>query len=151
MTGADMADNRERVLRVIDLISRWAIAAIFLIAAVPKLFDPLEFAAIIGAYGIVPDSLLLAAAVIIPCMEIVLAVGLIANRNWGCYGAGVLLLMFIVLLLYAIGAGLDIDCGCFGPEDPERKAFSSLRLALARDLVMMVFLLISVWYQRYRA
>ena len=143
-------DKRDNVLRWLDVCGRWIISAIFLFAAVAKLFDVHGFAAVINAYGFLPEILVVPVASVLPVIEIGLAVGLLVNR-WQCtLGTAALLLCFIVLLSFAIRSGLDIDCGCFGPEDPERKAFHGLRTALVRDTVMLVPLVYSFWYQRYR-
>jgi len=48
-----------------------------------------------------------------------------------------LIVGFIGVLSYGIAIGLDIDCGCFGPGDPEGEAFHSLRSALMRDCFML--------------
>ena len=58
------------------------------------------------------------------------ALGLFFNRRWAKVWAAVLLILFIAVLGYGIWLGLDIDCGCFGPGDPEHDAFSGLRTAL---------------------
>jgi len=55
-----------------------------------------------------------------------------------------MLLMFIAVLIYGIHLGLDIDCGCFGPEDPEQ-AYKGLKVALVRDAVMMAALVFIYW------
>jgi hypothetical protein len=57
-----------------------------------------------------------------------------------------MLLLFIGVLSYGLYAGLDIDCGCFGPEDPEHLAFSGLRTALLRDFLFCIPVLYSFWY-----
>jgi hypothetical protein len=44
-----------------------------------------------------------------------------------------------------------VDCGCFGPEDPEAEAFHGLRLSLFRDLVMMAGVVFIYGWRRYRA
>jgi len=137
------------VLLWLDLSARWVISLIFLAAAVPKLFDVHGFAAVIDAYGILPDIFLLPTAVVVPVVEIFLAVGLIFNRLKSKIEVVLVLLFFIILLSYSIWQGLDIDCGCFGPEDPEFKAFRGIRVALIRDIVMLVPLVYSFWYQRY--
>jgi hypothetical protein len=62
-----------------------------------------------------------------------------------------LLVLFITILWYAIWIGLDVDCGCFGPEDIESKAFHGLRLSLFRDMVMLggaVFLYGWRWFRK---
>jgi hypothetical protein len=58
-------------------------------------------------------------------------------------------MLFITILSYGIWLGLDVDCGCFGPEDPEAQAFHGLRLALVRDIIMMLGIFY-LYYQRFR-
>ena len=132
-----------------DRLCRWGISLFFLFAAIPKLFDVHGFAAVIDAYGILPDFTLVPAAVILPVVELILALGLLRNRLDSKLGVAAVLLMFITILSYAIWLGLDIDCGCFGPEDPERQAFHGLKTALARDIVMLLLLSYSLWCHRY--
>lgn len=146
----DQKNNMQKGLLWADRIGRWVISLIFLGAGLPKLFDVRGFAEIIDAYAILPDLLLLPTAVVLPVVEICLAVGLLFNSLKSKIGVAILLLFFIVLLSYSIGQGLDIDCGCFGLEDPEHIAFQGLRAALVRDIVMFVPLLYSFWYHRYR-
>ena len=57
----------------------------------------------------------------------------------------------MAVLGYGIWMGLDVDCGCFGPEDPEAEAFHGLRLSLFRDLVMMAGVIFIYGCRRYRA
>lgn len=133
-----------------DRFGRWVLALVFFCAAVPKLFNIDQFAATIDAYAILPDMLLMPTAIVLPVVEIVLAIGLLFNRLYCKFGLLLLLLFFICVLSYAIFQGLDIDCGCFGPEDPEYSAFKGLRVALVRDIVMLTPLFYSFWYHRYR-
>ena len=51
------------------------------------------------------------------------------------------MVVFICVLSYGIWLGLDIDCGCFGSNEPESSAFSGLREALLRDLLLLLPLL----------
>lgn len=143
-----ISEKRKRLLWL-DRLCRWGISLFFLVAAVPKLFNVREFAAVIDAYGILPDPLLLPIAVVLPVIEIVLAVGLWQNRFAGKIGIAILLLIFITILSYAIWLGLDIDCGCFGPEDPESQAFHGLKTALIRDIAILLPLAYSFWCHRY--
>ncbi len=133
-----------------DRLCRWTISLIFLAAAVPKLTNIQEFAATIDAYAVLPAFFLLPTAVGLPVLEIFLALGLFLNHRQSKIGIAVLLLFFVSLLSYSIRQGLDIDCGCFGPEDPEYTAFKGLRVALVRDIVMLLPLAYSFWYHRYR-
>jgi uncharacterized membrane protein YphA (DoxX/SURF4 family) len=146
----DQKNKFQKRLLWADRIGRWILSLIFLGAGLPKLFDVRGFAEIIDAYALLPDLFVLPTAVVLPVVEILLAVGLLFNDQKSKIGVAVLLLAFIVLLSFSIGQGLDIDCGCFGPEDPEHTAFHGLRTALVRDIVMFVPLLYSFWYHRYR-
>jgi transposase len=76
------------------------------------------------------------------------AVGLIRHQRGSLELATVLMLIFIAVLSYGIYLGLDVDCGCFGPEDPESAAFHGLRRALYRDMALMVGI-IFLYYRRH--
>lgn len=134
---------------VLDKVSRWLLAAVFLYAGIPKIADLDLFAKIIGAYGLLPDVLLFPAAVLLSLAEVTAAVLLLCARREGLWLTAILMLCFIAVLGYGIQMGLDIDCGCFGPDDPEHTAFSGLRTALWRDLLLCVPLLYGFWYHFY--
>lgn len=139
---------RHNKLLWVDRLCRWGMGAFFLAAAVPKLFDVAGFAKVIGAYAILPGPLLVPMAVILPVVEIGLAVGLFRNHFPAKIGVTLLLLLFVAVLSYAIWVGLDIDCGCFGPEDPESQAFHGLKTSLVRDIAMLLLLAFSFRYHR---
>ncbi len=122
----------------LDLLCRWLLAIIFLVAGVPKLVDLKEFAGIIDAYGLLPESLVYPSAFVVASMEVVAAAGLVFKRKFGLHLTAILLCIFIGVLTYAIVLGLDIDCGCFSQTDPEFRAFSGLKTALIRDFVLLV-------------
>jgi hypothetical protein len=131
---------------LLELVSRWLLATVFFGASIPKILSPNAFAEVIGAYGLVPEAILFPVALAICWGEFFTAVGLLLKKKWALIATLVFMLVFIGVLSYGIYLGLDIDCGCFGPEDPEHKAFSGLRLALVRDLMLMVPLLFAFWY-----
>jgi uncharacterized membrane protein YphA (DoxX/SURF4 family) len=123
---------------------RWALASIFLYSGLVKLADPARFATVIAGFGLLPEGLVFPAALLLSALEVVAGTGIIwAVRGSLALIAGMLIL-FMAVLLYGIHLGLDIDCGCFGPEDPEQ-AYKSLRVALARDAVMMAAVLFVYW------
>ena len=138
-----------KVLSKLEILVRWTLGSVFVAAALPKLTSPQEFSAVIDAYGILPEPLLLPAAILIPVLELIFGVGFVLKKPWGAVGILAMLLFFICILSYAIIQGFDIDCGCFGPEDAEHQAFNGLRLALARDLGMVVFLIFSMLYRTH--
>jgi len=127
-------------------IGRWILGIIFLYSGGAKLIDPQSFAVIIEAFGLVPEILIDPIALGLPFREILAAFGLIFDIRGSLEITTALMVIFIAILAYAIHMGLDIDCGCFGPDDPEEEAFHGLRLALCRDRVIMVGLLsLYIW------
>jgi hypothetical protein len=83
-------------------------------------------------------------------LEVTAGIGLLFDIRGSLALIAGLLLLFMVVLGYGIWMGLDVDCGCFGPEDPEAEAFHGLRLSLFRDLVMMGGVFITYGLRRYR-
>ena len=122
----------------VEKLCRWFLAGVMLFSAVPKLFAPAAFAEVIGAYGLLPDFLLPPAAIVLPAVELVCGYLLLIGKPSGLWITAALMLLFIGVLTYGIWLGLDIDCGCFGPEDIEGRAFSNLRTALVRDLLFCI-------------
>ncbi|MCK5193469.1 MAG: DoxX family membrane protein [Desulfobulbaceae bacterium] len=116
---------------------RWVLSITFLYAGTTKLMDPEAFAVIINDFGLLPEGWIMPLAIGLPVLEIGAALGLVFEVRGSLAVITGLLVFFIVILGYAMWLGLDIDCGCFGPEDPESRAYGGLRSALYRDLVMM--------------
>lgn len=131
-----------RLIRII-------LAFVFLWSGMAKLLEPRYFAFIIEAYGLIPESWIKPAAVGLPAMEVIAAVGLLLDIR-GCLSllAG-LLVLFMAILFYGIWLGLDIDCGCFSAGDLEGDAYHGLRSALYRDALMMAGV-IYLYFWRYR-
>lgn len=116
---------------------RTALALSFLAAGVVKIQNPLTFAATIDAFGILPGPLVLPMAVVLPVVEIIGAVALIFDIRGSLGLITFMILTFIAVLAWGLRMGLDIDCGCYGPGDPEAVAFAGIRGALRRDLLML--------------
>ncbi len=76
-------------------------------------------------------------AIGLPILEILAAIGLLFDVRGSLAVVAGLLVLFLAILGYGVWLGLDIDCGCFGPGDPEGEAYKGLRPALYRDLVML--------------
>lgn len=129
---------------------RWVLGGIFIYSGSSKLLAPKTFAVLIEAYGLLPDGLLLPVAVILPLMEVVAGAGLLVDLRGSLGMITALLVLFIVILAYGIHMGLDVDCGCFGPDDPEADAFHGLRAAFYRDMFMMAAVGFLYGWRRYR-
>ncbi len=120
-----------RIVRIVYVL-------LFLYAGINKLLDSRSFAIVIDAFGLVPDPLIMPIAIVLPILEIVAAVGLLFDVHGSLGLVTGLLVFFMAVVSYGIWMGLDIDCGCFGPGDLEGEAYSGLRPALYRNLVLAV-------------
>jgi uncharacterized membrane protein YphA (DoxX/SURF4 family) len=132
-------------------LSRWGLGIIFIYAGSVKLMQPKTFAVLIEAYGVVPEGLLLPVAVGLPALEVAGGIGLLCEIKGSLAVITGLLVLFIVILGYGIQMGLDVDCGCFGPDDPEAEAFHGLRASLYRDLAMLAGIGYMYGWRRWRA
>lgn len=127
-----------QIIHYLTVGCRWLLALVFLTAGIPKLFTLDRFAETVAAYGLIPDMIVTPVALGIVLLEILAAVGLLLKRKWALWLSAALMLVFISVLSYGLWLGLDIDCGCFGPDEGLAGGSSSLRTALIRDIVLMV-------------
>ena len=104
------------ILRIGRLVSRLLIAALFLFAAITKLFDPSSFAQQIANYQLTPWPVTAALSVFLPALELCVGICLLLGRweSGALIWLAILLMLFSGALLSAIVRGLSIDCGCFG-------------------------------------
>ncbi len=139
------------------IISIWSkravcvlLGGIFLWSGVTKLIDLNSFVVIIEAYGLIPENWTMAVAVALSLLEIIAGIGLLLDIPGAEAMTAALLVLFIAVLGYAVWMGLDIDCGCFGPGDPEAEAYTGLRPALYRDLVLLAGVFYLYFFRYYR-
>lgn len=130
-------------------LSRWFLGGVFIYAGSAKLLEPMDFAFLMAAYGIVPEVLLMPAALVLPTLEVAAGIGLLFDIAGSLEAIAGLLMLFIAILAYGLWLGLDVDCGCFGPQDPEAAAFHGLRLSLYRDLMMLGGVAFIYGWRRY--
>ena len=127
---------------------RLGLACIFIYAGFIKLLDPRAFAHAIAQYDLIPEGLLPLVAVGLPALELLAGVGLIFEVRGSLTIIALLLLIFLVILGYAIWQNLDIDCGCFTAD--ELDAQHHVKTAFQRDLVMIAATLYLYWRRRGR-
>lgn len=125
--------------RVLILLARIALAAVFLYAAYMKLRDPwMIFAMEIDAMHVVPGNMVEPVARTMPWLE--LAIGLLLltglQLRYVASAATALLGFFFTLLLILYVRGFQGDCGCFGPGEQLGPK------TLARDGALV---LLSIW------
>ncbi|MFH1153510.1 MAG: MauE/DoxX family redox-associated membrane protein [Pseudomonadota bacterium] len=114
---------------------RCGLAMVFLYSGVMKLADLGAFASVIEAYGIVPWEFKSLSALVISLAEVFAGAGLLLDVRGSLTAVAVMLVVFMAVLGLGIHMGYDIDCGCFGEDDPVGKAMHGLGRALIRDLV----------------
>lgn len=130
----------------LNYLIRFILGSVFLYAGVAKLLDPKAFARVISQYDLVPENLLAPVAIGLPVLEVLAGIGLFFAVRGSLSVIFGLLLMFVFVLWYGILKNLDIDCGCFSPQ--ELKSQASLRHAFYRDIAMIAatgYLFIADW------
>lgn len=118
--------------------ARIILGSIFLFACFDKLLHPQAFAEAVYNYQVLPDNLVNITAILLPWVELVLGLSLLANV-WlpgAAVLANLLLLAFFATLLFNLARGLDVSCGCFSTAPGEKADFGTV----LRDLS---FLLVS--------
>lgn len=128
---------------------RLGLACIFIYAGFIKLLDPRAFAHVIAQYDLIPEGLLPLVAVGLPALELLAGLGLSFEIRGSLTLIAILLLIFLVILGYAVWHNLDIDCGCFTAD--ELDAQHRVKTALWRDLIMIGATLFLYWRRRSRA
>jgi uncharacterized membrane protein YphA (DoxX/SURF4 family) len=128
---------------------RLGLACIFIYAGFIKLLDPRAFAHAIAQYDLIPEMLLPLVAVGLPALELLAGVGLSFEVRGSLTLIALLLLIFLVILGYAVWHNLDIDCGCFTADDLAGQ--EGLKTAFWRDPIMIGATLFLYWRRRSRA
>ena len=131
-----------------ERLARWAVAGIFLAAAVPKILNPSGFAADISHYAMLPDGLVNPLAVILPWIEAVMGWALLSgfSAEGGIVLANLMLLVFLGAMGQAWVRGLDINCGCFGHSN----ARGEIVLSILRDFGFLVVAVAALSLRRRR-
>lgn len=114
---------------------RFALAFLFIFGGGIKLLDPKAFAATISVYNLVPEPLLPVVAIGLPLIEVLAGIGLLFDIRGSLATIFGLLALFVFVLWYGILKNLDVDCGCFGPE--ELASQGKLWNAFYRDLILV--------------
>jgi uncharacterized membrane protein YphA (DoxX/SURF4 family) len=122
-----MSGKRETLI----LLVRLALGGVFLYAGILKIADLVAVAGSVAAYRILPYFGNYLVAAVIPWLEAIC--GLLLIAGWRTKGAAAVVLLlnllFITVLASALARGLDIDCGCFRQGGEKSSAW----IALFRD------------------
>jgi uncharacterized membrane protein YphA (DoxX/SURF4 family) len=103
--------------RILLFAARAVLGMVFIIAAIEKIAVPETFAISVEAYHLVPVELINIFAIVVPWMELLCGIFLVAGVF--VRGSAILLSSLLGVFVFAIVSALmrqlKIDCGCFGP------------------------------------
>lgn len=157
---AEWVNGRETIMQIVRFLrqvlgSRWlylfvriALALLFIYAGSLKLIDPKAFARAISHWGLVPEPLLPVVAIGLPALEVIAGLALFFDLRVGLYAVSGLLLFFVCVLAYGVLNDMNIDCGCFGPDELAEK--KGLAHAFYRDLVFLGAVAFLFWWRFVR-
>jgi uncharacterized membrane protein YphA (DoxX/SURF4 family) len=133
--------------RPLQVLARLILGGIFIYASLDKIVHPLEFAKIIKNYQILPDFLITLPALILPWLELLAGVFLIAGI-W-TRSAALLLSMLLLAFVLALGVnavrGINISCGCFSTSASDTE---NAWVLIGRDLLILLPGLVIIFFQR---
>lgn len=149
---------RPNTLNCVRTTLRWLLGGLMLWAAVSKLAAPTEFLGAIYSYKLpLPQAWLQGAAVVLPWLELLCGLALIADK-WTESALSLVLVLCVIFVLATGQAwlrGLDISCGCLDfkilgvakPADGAISFFESAAFAFFRAILLVA---ITSWLLRHQ-
>ena len=127
--------------RVLLVVCRVVLGAIFLYAAASKVPDMAAFAKDVANYRLLPAALVPWTAAIVVGVELATGLALVAGvgARAAALVAASMLTLFIAGVSQALLRGIDLRCGCFGGED------SATWGTVARDVAMLAPAIAVAW------
>ncbi len=105
--------------RDFDNLASWILGVALLLSGIPHLGNPYYFLSSVYAYDLIGPGLGQLVAMVLPILQLLLAACLITRffRPGAHLIVLPMLLGFAILQTSAKLRGLDIGCGCFGPDE----------------------------------
>jgi len=129
----------ERILRNswLELAFRWILGATFIYSSYSKILAPAEFAKIIYGYDLLPAILINLITIIVPILELVIALALIQGiyPRSAATVVNALLSAFIILISINLIRGHAFNCGCFALQNAGSQVSSSA--TVMRDFIFL--------------
>ena len=138
--GRMMPRLSARALDVVGTVVRVGLAGVWLVSGGIKAADLPQTYLAVRAYQVLPASVAVSVAAVLPFVEIGLGMLLLAGVGTRLVAAlsGLLLLVFIAGVAQAWARGLTIDCGCFGGGGQVAADQTAYGLELVRDTGFLV-------------
>ncbi len=133
----------------ISLLARLYLGGVFIWACIHKIKDPASFALDIATYDILPLYLVNLMAIILPWLELVAGVMLIAGYKVQAAALVIsgMMAMFTVAVMMALEKGIAASCGCFASQAMIEDDPISV-LTVFRDLSWMILSAYVVLFDR---
>ena len=127
---------------------RLVLGGVFIAAAWFKIKDPADFALNIFHYRLAPGAMINPSAILLPWLELLCGVAIIAAPRLRA-GAAWLILLMLVVFTAAVGIsvahGLDISCGCFSPSGQGQRVGW---MKIGENAAMIAGAMFLVWRER---
>ena len=122
------------------------LGAVFIYSAWPKLVDPPGFAHALWNYRILPSEVINIAALLLPWLEFVAGLALIAGafRRGAALLAALMLVLFITAMALNVFRDMPVDCGCFSLGSTGRshdELISAMKSYIVRDSGLLLLAL----------
>jgi uncharacterized membrane protein YphA (DoxX/SURF4 family) len=134
----------------VELAARWILGVIFVYASYGKILAPGIFAKILYGYELFPAVLINLMAIIVPFLELVAGIALIAGfyPRSASLTVNAMLLVFITVLSVNLIRGHEFDCGCFSIGSDGQKTF--VGPLIFRNVLILVLGLHVFFYRNTR-
>lgn len=101
---------------VYGTLLRFVVGVAFVVAGVLKMADPGKFAVDVGNYRLLPHEMVHLVAIVLPGIEVVAGVCVLAGIRLKAAALVItsLTVIFLAVIVSALARGLNIECGCFG-------------------------------------
>jgi hypothetical protein len=143
---SETVSTKFSAVQFFDCLSTWFFGIVMLVAAIPHLDNPYYFLGSVYSYKLVEPGIGQAVVMILPLLQLVLAVCLIlrVQVDAASFASMTLFGIFFCVQLFAYLGGLDISCGCFGPQHSSQIGVASLSFVgilflLSLSRVLFVF------------
>ena len=125
-----MRMNRAVASGIIYVTATAVVSSALIISAVPHLNNPFSFLAHICRYSLVPAPASVFAAALLPYLQLVIGVSLLATvATRSCLVLSLILfIVYMVAQLSVLVRGLEISCGCFSTSSTDVVSWKSLLL-----------------------
>lgn len=129
--------NRPPLVDIVTATFRLVLGGVMVTAGALKLPDPAASVRAVRAFDLLPETVVPAVGYLLPGLEAVLGLMLIAGvlTRTAAVATALVQVAFIGAIAAAWARGLEIDCGCFGGGGYAEGASQKYPFDIARDVV----------------